>query len=336
MSQSESASRTAPFFCIVMTAYNRADLLKRAVRSVLRQTYKNFELIIVDDCSSDQTPEVILSLQGEDSRIVPLLLKENLGLSGARNRGLRRGSAPYVTFLDDDDETLPEWLRSFHKRIPSLPETWGVLYSRYLMKEELTGVIYPNVVPPRVGYIFESLMMGDHLPVGTPGAVIKREALERVGGYDEKMSGLEDYDLWFRLSRDWTFHFINQPSILVYEHSGFRMSEDVETNWEVRDHFLNKWRADMVRFGGEFVPREKEQKEKAGRFFARIRRETHTKGRLAGLRLLWRSTTRENFLLLYFLKDLFLILIGPTLYDHVRRIRGNLYWRFYRSPENRR
>ena len=323
------------FFSLVMTSFNRADLLERAVQSVLRQTYKHFELIIVDDCSSDHSPEIILSLQREDPRIIPLLLEKNLGVSGARNEGFRRGSAPFFAFLDDDDETLPDWLSSFHQRIPSLPDTWGVLYSRYLMKEELTGVIYPNVVPSREGSIFENLMRGDHLPIGTPGAIVKREALESVGGYDEKMSGLEDYDLWFRLARDWTFHFVNRPSILVYEHSGSRLSGDVETNWEVREHFLNKWRTEMVRFGGEFVPHEKERKEKAGRFFARIRRETYTKGRLAGLGLLWRSTSRENFLPLYFLKDLFQILIGPTLYDHLRRIRGNLYWQFYKCPDNK-
>jgi glycosyltransferase involved in cell wall biosynthesis len=331
MSPAENPPTALPFISIVMTTYNRADLLKRAVRSLERQTYKNFELIIVDDCSSDRTRDVISSLERDCSRIRAVSLEKNLGLSGARNRGMELASGSLVAFLDDDDEALPEWLESYSKRIPELPDTWGVLYSRYLIKEELTGVIYPNADPPREGYIFEYLMEGNHLPVGSAGAVIKKKALEEAGGFDESLAGLEDYDLWFRLSRNWTFHFINIPCILVYEHSGLRNSVFANTDIKVREHFLSKWRADMVRYGGEFVPQRQDQKEKAGRFFAIIRRETHEKGRLAGLRLLLRSSARNNFLPLYFLKDLFLILIGPTLYDHVRRIRGSLYWRFYRK-----
>lgn len=333
MNNSDSPSTNSPFFSVVMTTYNRADIMERAVLSVFGQTFTDYELIIVDDCSTDHTAEKIRSLQSRDSRIVSLILDKNQGVSGARNRGLERSRSPYIVFIDDDDETLPGWLTSFYQKIPSLPESWGVLYSRYLIKEELTGIVYPNIDPPKEGHIFEDLIRGAHLPVGIPGTVIKRDALAKVGGFDEELRGLEDYDLWFRLSRDWTFHFLNIPSILVYEHSGFRNSEEANTASDVKDRFLEKWQADIVRFGGEFLPRVREQKESAGRLFARIRKETHSKGRLAGLRLLRVSIKRSNFLVAYFLKDIFLILIGPTLYDHVRRIRGNLYWRFYRVSE---
>jgi glycosyltransferase involved in cell wall biosynthesis len=96
-----------PLFTIIMATYNRANILPRAIRSVLTQTYQNLELLIVDDGSTDNTEEIVRSFK--DSRIV-YYKQENRGVLAARNRGLDLGTGEYITLLDDDDELVPNAL----------------------------------------------------------------------------------------------------------------------------------------------------------------------------------------------------------------------------------
>ena len=318
-------------FSVVLTTFNRAELVGRAITSILNQSCGDFELIVVDDGSTDRTPQVLAEYVKENPRIRILRLENNTGLAGARNRGIAEGKGGFVAFMDDDDEAMPEWLEKSREKILDLPDTWGVVYPRYLIREELTGITYPNVVKPKEGHIFENLVRGEHLPFGCPGAVIRRRALEKSGGFDEEMSGVEDYDLWYTLSKFWTFHFINAPLILVHEHSSGRMTDEGGRREDVYRKFNAKWREDIIRIGGEEALASRDLKDKAGSFFARIRRITHREGRLSAARMLVKSTSRKNFKMIYFLKDLFIIFVGPRIYDRARKVRGRLYWLLYKA-----
>ena len=106
----------APSISVILNTYNRAAVLPRAVESVLAQTYDDFELVIVDDGSTDHTPLVIAQF---DDRRVRYVRQANAGLSRARNFGVASSSGRYVTYLDDDDEVLPGWLEAFVTLISS-------------------------------------------------------------------------------------------------------------------------------------------------------------------------------------------------------------------------
>jgi len=99
-----------PTVSVIIPAYNRAHLIGRAIKSVLNQAYQDFELIIIDDCSTDNTDEVVREFQKKDNRIIYLKHDQNKGGSAARNTGIKVSKSEYIAFLDSDDEWLPEKL----------------------------------------------------------------------------------------------------------------------------------------------------------------------------------------------------------------------------------
>ena len=99
-----------PAFSVIIPTYNRADFLPRAIQSILKQTFRDFELIIVDDGSTDNTEEVV---GGISNARVRYFYQQNRGVSAARNFGATLSKGQYTTFLDSDDEVLPEWLQHF-------------------------------------------------------------------------------------------------------------------------------------------------------------------------------------------------------------------------------
>lgn len=107
---------------IIIPTYNRAPILTRAVNSVLRQTYENWELIIVDDCSTDNTEEVIKK-EFDDKRINYYKLDVNKGNAGARNKGVEKATGEYIAFLDSDDEYFPDYLTLAYTKLTTTPET---------------------------------------------------------------------------------------------------------------------------------------------------------------------------------------------------------------------
>jgi glycosyltransferase involved in cell wall biosynthesis len=180
-----------PTFSIVVPTWNDAALLPRALESVLHQTLSDFELIVVDDGSTDATRETLEGLR--DPRL-HTLHQRHAGVSAARNRGLRQARGRWVTFLDSDDEALPCWLETLY------PAT----------REPRAGIISCGLqlVRPESDSQSEPLLPGTdrglfhHLPVLflTGAFAVERLLLESVGGYTEALSYSENTDLGIRLS----------------------------------------------------------------------------------------------------------------------------------------
>ncbi len=113
-----------PTVSVIIPTYNRANLVSRAIKSVLNQTYQDFEIIVVDDCSEDNTEEIVKSFN--DSRIRYIKHKKNKGGSAARNTGIKRARGKYIAFLDDDDEWLPSKLEKQIMLFEKLSKHYGV------------------------------------------------------------------------------------------------------------------------------------------------------------------------------------------------------------------
>lgn len=196
--------------CIIPT-HDRAYCLRRAVDSVLGQSDENFELIVVDDGSSDETPEVLKEYQTHPK--VKLLHQENRGVSSARNFGAQHARGGWLAFLDSDDEWLPEKLELQRQIWKSSPEL------SWLHGEEIWVRRGKRVNPKKIhqksgGDIFERSLK---LCLVSPSAVVlKKNLYEEYGGFDESFTVCEDYDLWLRLSKDHLVGFCETPVLIKY------------------------------------------------------------------------------------------------------------------------
>jgi glycosyltransferase involved in cell wall biosynthesis len=178
---------------LIIPTFNRPHLLPRAVNSAL-QAGSSVEVVVVDDASCDETASVCQSL----SDIKYVRLDSNRGVAGARNEGLRASTSEYVGFLDDDDLRLPNSLDVQLNLLEAQPEA-GMIYGRALYGDEQCrpkGDSYPDFCPQ--GDIFWQLMQWNFIPCLT--VVFRRTCLERVGMLDETAAGVDDWDLWVRIS----------------------------------------------------------------------------------------------------------------------------------------
>ncbi len=320
-----------PEISIIIPTYNRENVVERAIKSVVKQTFSNFEIIIVDDCSIDRTEHIINKIKKIDTRVRSIRSKKNIGGAAARNLGVSASQGKYLAFLDDDDEALPEWLEKSVKKIATLPKSWGLLCPRWYQKSELSGVIYQDIISLNDGDVYDALMKGADLPIGTPGSVVKRAAFEEVGGFDVSLFGFHDYDLFFSLSKLWTVHFLNIPLIYFNHHPNPRLSDTTNKRNRAFLRFMEKWKDEIVRIGGMKSYHRFLSKRAAGHYFSNIREEIINSGRIPALKLLWKSFSWEQFRPIYFSKNLLIIVIGPMAWDRLRQWRGSLFWKLKRQ-----
>lgn len=320
----------SPEFSIIIPTYNRSHLAGESIKSVINQTFNNIEIIVVDDCSTDGTEQVIEEIIKKDIRVRYVRTEKNLGGAGARNRGVSASHGKYIAFLDDDDEAFPGWIEKSLEKIKTLPESWGLLCCRWSQKSEMTNVIYESVIFMKDGYIYDELLRGHGPPSGTPGAIVKRAAYDDVGGFDESLFGFHDYDFFFSLSRNWTFHYLQIPLIHFNNHSGSRVSDTNKNREDAYNQFIEKWESEIIRIGGRKTFEIIRNKRSAGFFFSVISSEIILNGRFSALKLFFRSFSRDKFRFTYFIKTLLVLIVGPVNWDRGRRIRGILFWKVKR------
>jgi glycosyltransferase involved in cell wall biosynthesis len=213
---------TRPNVSIVLPTYNRAATLGRAVESVLTQSYSDFELIIVDDGSSDETKAVVAKYQDKRVRYV---FQENGGAGVARNNGVRLARAPYVAFQDSDDEWLPDKLNAQMNILSASRGRKDVLYSDMLqIRGRGSACILgaPEVVRGRL----IAPHTGDYqtFGIGIQASVIRRSKLISIGGFDNRLPRFIDLDLFSRLAYCCEFYHMGIPLVKYYESDGITRS----------------------------------------------------------------------------------------------------------------
>lgn len=181
---------------VLIPTYNRATLLPEAVHSVLSQTYRELEVVVIDDGSTDDTAAALARINDRRLRYLP---QPHRGVGATLNAGWQAVTSEYIARLDSDDVWLPELVGAL---LPRLEENANVMlaYGRAQMMRA-DGTLLPQLLgaPPKFSQdALASLLYGDCV---TPMAVImRRDALAQVGGYDERLIGNEDWDLWLRLA----------------------------------------------------------------------------------------------------------------------------------------
>ena len=199
----------SPKVSVIVPTYNRADRLERALNSIVSQTYQDFELIVVDDGSTDKTSQLMKSFP----KAQYFYIKKNSGVSKARNVGLAFAKGELICFLDSDDlwkekkiQIQSLWLENNKdSQICYTDEIWvrnGVRVNPMNRHRKYSGDIFRHCLG---------------LCIVSPSSVMIRAKLfDEIGNFDESLPACEDYDLWLRIASKYAFHFIEEPLIIKY------------------------------------------------------------------------------------------------------------------------
>jgi glycosyltransferase involved in cell wall biosynthesis len=187
----------APKVSVVIPTYNRAQVLGRAIRSVVVQTFPDWELIVVDDGSADDTEGIVRAFR--DPRMRYVRHDRNRGQSAAENTGIAASRGSYVSFLDSDDEWLPRKLASEVALFESAGERIGLVYTGKMLVDE-HGRVLKVRIPRAEGRVYQKLLEWDF--IGSPSRVsVRKNILAAAGEFDETLRNSQDWDLWVRVAK---------------------------------------------------------------------------------------------------------------------------------------
>lgn len=205
-----------PKVSIVIPVYNGADYLREAIDSALAQTYKNIEVLVVNDGSADGgvTENIAMSYGNE----IRYFYKGNGGVASALNAGIRLMSGEYFSWLSHDDVYYPEKVAAQVAELRKLPQP-SVLYSNYDVIDCQSRVLRRVVIKPYAPHEFRQALIYDN-PIHGCSALVPRICFEHLGMFDERLRTTQDYDLWFRMAKE--YEFLHMPVVLLKsrEHAG--------------------------------------------------------------------------------------------------------------------
>ena len=194
---------------VIIPTFNRKETLKRAIQSVLMQSYTPYEIIVIDDGSDDGTKEWLKDKYPN----VKYIYQMNSGVSSARNKGIKFARGDWIALLDSDDEWLPSKLKDQANEIELNPA------AKFLHTNEIwirNGVRVNQMKKHKKygGYIFEKCL--DMCRISPSSVLIKKDIFDEIGMFDETLKVCEDYDLWLRFASKYPVHFLDQPLIKKY------------------------------------------------------------------------------------------------------------------------
>ncbi|MFH1117065.1 MAG: glycosyltransferase [Pseudomonadota bacterium] len=200
-----------PAASVIIPTYNRAHVLGRAIGSVLAQSYRDFELIVVDDGSTDDTAALPAC---RDERVT-LVRQDNRGVSAARNTGIRHSRGRLTAFLDSDDEWLPDKLARQVGR-PESEQPDFICHTDEIWLRDGKTVPQKRIHRKQGGRFFERSLQ--RCLISPSSVMLSRSLLDRIGWFDEDLPAAEDYDLWLRITAFHEVDFVAEP--LVVKHGG--------------------------------------------------------------------------------------------------------------------
>ena len=213
-----------PKVSVIIPTCNRAQFLRSAIESVRKQTFQDFEIIVVDDASNDETPEVVRSFA--DGRVRYLRRESKRGQGATRNDGIREARGEYIALLDDDDEWLPTKLQKQVALLGALPNEVGLIYTGFFRIDASSKRVLSEVTPTERGKVFHALGRGNW--IGTCSTVLlRRSCFDKAGLFDEDLASGADYDMWLRIAKEFEVDFINERLVFYNVHNS-----RISTNYE--------------------------------------------------------------------------------------------------------
>lgn len=232
-------SEQNPLVSIVVTCYNYGRYIVPCLDSIFSQTFQDFEIVVINDGSTDNSEELIRSFL-EDSKL-KYIYQKNSGQANAKNNGIKNSAGKYIAFLDADDL----WDKTkLEKQIPLFSrDNIGVVYSKAKFVDEhgqfLDFILKDKYLTPRSGEVTNHLFFNNFVPFSS--SVVRKECFEKLGCFDESFEMGIDWDLWLRISIQYDFDYIDEP-LLIYRlgHPG-QMSKNAEKRHHCSDNIMDKF-----------------------------------------------------------------------------------------------
>lgn len=220
-----SQQASTPLISVIIPTYNSQQTIQETINSVLNQTFTNFELIIIDDGSTDSTLNILSKIKEPRLKVYPY---PNSGVGGppvARNRGIAHAAGQYIAFLDHDDLWTPDKLETQLHALQANPQA-AVAYSWLDNINEAGDFYYSGNRVAISGDVYGPLLVRNFLKTGS-NPLICRYAFDKLGGFDETLSPADDWDMWLRLAA--RYHFVCVPSVqILYRIVVKSLSSDVQ------------------------------------------------------------------------------------------------------------
>ena len=231
---------------VVIPTYNREKTILRAIQSVLDQTYKDFEVIVIDDGSTDGTVDIVNSI--EDDRVKYVVLEQNGGPSKARNTGVQIAEGEWIAFQDSDDCWYKTKLETQIKYIKDNP-LYSLVYCMSMNHFQSGATLVVPAAP------LPLVMEGEMLPtllrrnvIDTPTMFMRKEAFVKVGGFDTAYNALEDWEFVIRFAKEYKIGYVSE--ILM---DSYMLNDGVSSNigayYEGRCRMLGQYKTDMMKEG---------------------------------------------------------------------------------------
>ena len=240
-----------PRVTVAISTYNRAHLVTRAIASAQAQTFPDIEILVVDDGSTDRTPDILASIR--DPRVRVVRHEKNGGISRTRNTAITSARGDWLAFLDDDNE----WMSTYLERqlaLAACNPAAGVTYCRARRRDDRNG--RESVFPATIcqGPVFSHLVAGWTPLVSC--VLFRRSTLVNVGGLDEALRATEDHDLWLRLAQCAEFAGMADVLVTRHEHSGSQLSRNHALLRRDINTLDRKWRPTILQTNGRSAYRQ--------------------------------------------------------------------------------
>ncbi len=252
--QSDDGGGAGPTVSVVIPVYNRAESITRAIDSVLAQTLDDLEILVVDDASSDATPEIVR--QYDDPRVRVFRHETNRGGSAARNTGIEHARGNYVAFLDSDDEWLPQKLEKQVDCLRARSDEWVAAYCGFervrsgeykrvrRLLSAIVGTREKNGLEGGVELVDDSLLLRGFSTGGMSTLIVTRSVVEAMGGFDESFPRRQDWEFRNRLLKCGKLACVDEVLVQKHQSSGRPSAETVE---RASSRYLDVFSDDVAR-----------------------------------------------------------------------------------------
>jgi len=240
---------TMPKVSIIIPIYNAEKYLSKTIESVMAQTYTDWEIVAVDDGSTDKTPEILKDYEKKLPKKLRVITQKNSGVSIARNTAIAAARGEYIAFLDHDDLWLPEKLKKQVKLLDSNKKL-GLVYSdSYAIDDKgilkkgtlMSGRLFRLHARMLRGNVFNELFYVNFIPILT--TMVRKNVFNKVGMFDPKYKIAEDYDLFLKIAEQYPIDFTETP-LAKYRIYGGNVSKNIEVrvkeDLQISEYWLNK------------------------------------------------------------------------------------------------
>lgn len=224
-----------PLASVILPTFNRAHVLLRAINSVLNQSFIDLELIVIDDCSKDNTADILRTVR--DDRVKAIFLEENKGACFARNVGISAASGKYIAFQDSGDEWLFDKLSYQINILNNYPSYQATCASYFMIDESGKAQVVPDFLVSQKIIIVNDLLWGNL--IDTPTLMVQKNILKKIGGFDEKLPRFQDWELGIRIAQETPILFTQSPLTIAHPCANSISKNNAARN-KAHEYIINK------------------------------------------------------------------------------------------------